>query len=139
MISEKEKIGRSVFFLMIRRPPRSTLFPYTTLFRSSGQRRTIRIIGEIENPKDLENFVVKTEKGNSIYLKDVAEVAFKEKERTTYAREFGEPVVMLDVKKRSGRNMVAAAEKIERIVTNAKSNVFPPNLKVTIKIGRAHV
>src|SRR5205807_9533216 len=25
----------SVFFLMIRRPPRSTLFPYTTLFRSA--------------------------------------------------------------------------------------------------------
>src|SRR3712207_9455086 len=33
---------RTVFFLMIRRPPRSTLFPYTTLFRSgvddAGQR-----------------------------------------------------------------------------------------------------
>src|SRR2546430_13031384 len=26
------------FFLMIRRPPRSTLFPYTTLFRSRGGR-----------------------------------------------------------------------------------------------------
>src|SRR3712207_8472268 len=26
------------FFLMIRRPPRSTLFPYTTLFRSAEQR-----------------------------------------------------------------------------------------------------
>src|SRR3712207_6915259 len=26
------------FFLMIRRPPRSTLFPYTTLFRSSRAR-----------------------------------------------------------------------------------------------------
>src|SRR3989442_14632503 len=26
------------FFLMIRRPPRSTLFPYTTLFRSAGER-----------------------------------------------------------------------------------------------------
>src|SRR4029453_19678877 len=25
------------FFLMIRRPPRSTLFPYTTLFRSPGR------------------------------------------------------------------------------------------------------
>src|SRR5256885_12465320 len=25
-----------VFFLMVRRPPRSTLFPYTTLFRSTG-------------------------------------------------------------------------------------------------------
>src|SRR3989337_3203510 len=32
------------FFLMIRRPPRSTLFPYTTLFRSptSGRRRCPR-------------------------------------------------------------------------------------------------
>src|SRR5215475_15618922 len=27
-----------LFFLMIRRPPRSTLFPYTTLFRSGGGR-----------------------------------------------------------------------------------------------------
>src|SRR5438034_4128255 len=27
----------SFFFLMTRRPPRSTLFPYTTLFRSSGE------------------------------------------------------------------------------------------------------
>ena len=28
----------SFFFLMIRRPPRSTLFPYTTLFRSSRHK-----------------------------------------------------------------------------------------------------
>src|SRR5438477_10547790 len=28
----------SFFFLMIRRPPRSTLFPYTTLFRSDNNR-----------------------------------------------------------------------------------------------------
>src|SRR5205085_10391627 len=30
------------FFLMIRRPPRSTLFPYTTLFRSWRARRSAR-------------------------------------------------------------------------------------------------
>src|SRR5690349_23665930 len=30
------------FFLMIRRPPRSTLFPYTTLFRSRHHRRPER-------------------------------------------------------------------------------------------------
>src|SRR2546425_1496545 len=29
-------MSRLFFFLMIRRPPRSTLFPYTTLFRSAG-------------------------------------------------------------------------------------------------------
>src|SRR2546422_6934838 len=31
-------VSRTFFFLMIRRPPRSTLFPYTTLFRSLNNR-----------------------------------------------------------------------------------------------------
>src|SRR2546430_6600749 len=33
----------SFFFLMIRRPPRSTLFPYTTLFRSFETGRCFRV------------------------------------------------------------------------------------------------
>src|SRR3712207_6863375 len=32
------------FFLMIRRPPRSTLFPYTTLFRSSPRSASSRAV-----------------------------------------------------------------------------------------------
>ncbi len=99
---------------------------------SSGQRRTIRILGEIESPSDLENFVVKSDNNNPIYLKNIASISFQEKETTTYAREFGEVVVMLDVKKRAGKNMVAAAEKIKILVDHAKSNVFPSDLKVTI-------
>jgi len=100
--------------------------------KASGQRRTIRILGEIESPDELENFVVKAEKGKAIYLKDVATVTFHEEDKTTYAREFGEPVVMLDVKKRAGKNMVAAAEQIKVIVQNAIDNKFPQDLQVTI-------
>ena len=101
-------------------------------FKTSGQRRTIRILGEIENPKELENFVVKSENGDIVYLKDVATVRFKDKDITTFAREYGNQVVMLDVKKRAGKNMVAAAEKIEKIVAQTKANVFPSNLKINI-------
>src|SRR5687768_18601223 len=39
----------SFFFLMIRRPPRSTLFPYTTLFRSAHQR-LVRPAGRGDRP-----------------------------------------------------------------------------------------
>src|SRR3712207_7528602 len=37
-LTEEQCLGAVayLFFLMIRRPPRSTLFPYTTLFRSNG-------------------------------------------------------------------------------------------------------
>src|SRR4030042_1842288 len=34
-----------LLFLMIRRPPRSTLFPYTTLFRSAGELLLCRLPG----------------------------------------------------------------------------------------------
>src|SRR2546430_5433454 len=40
------------FFLMIRRPPRSTLFPYTTLFRSQSDR----VNGMIERRSDIVVF-----------------------------------------------------------------------------------
>lgn len=106
---------------------------------ASGQRRTIRILGEIETPEELENFVVKAENGNAIYLKDVATVTFQEEDKTTYAREFGEPVVMLDVKKRAGKNMVAAVEQIRVIVDKAIKDVFPPDLKVTVTNDQSSV
>lgn len=98
---------------------------------SSGQRRTIRILGEIEDPSELENFVVKAENG-SVYLRDIAEVSFKEEERTTYARESQKRVVMLDVKKRSGQNAVDAAQQIYDIIDEAKANILPSDLEVTI-------
>jgi multidrug efflux pump subunit AcrB len=96
---------------------------------SSGQRRTIRILGEIEDPKELEDFVVKSLDG-PVYLRDIATVKFKEEDKTTYAREFGSSVVMLDVKKRAGKNMVAAADAINIIIDDFKKS--HEDLKVTI-------
>ena len=107
--------------------------------KASGQRRTIRIIGEIESPSELNNFVVKTEKGNSIYLKDVAKVTFHEEDKTTFARKSGKPVVMLDVKKRASKNMVAASEKIRIIVNDAIENEFPKDLEVSITNDQSSV
>lgn len=99
--------------------------------KSGDQRRTIRVLGEIENPKELENFVVKSENG-AVYLKDIAKVVFSEKEKTTFAREYGESVVMLDIKKRSGSNMIEATTKIRELVKEAQANYFPKDLNITI-------
>ncbi len=92
---------------------------------SSGQRRTVSIKGEIEKPSDLENFVVKNVQG-PVYLKDIAEITFKNVDKTTYAREFGKSVVMLDVKKRAGKNMIEAADKIKTILEHVKDDGHLP-------------
>ncbi|MUH37237.1 efflux RND transporter permease subunit [Zobellia amurskyensis] len=98
---------------------------------SGGQRRTIRILGEVKDPKELNDFVVKSENG-AVYLKDIAEVTFSEEEKTTYAREFGTSVVMLDIKKRSGKNMIEATTKVREIVKKEQENYFPADLNITI-------
>ncbi|TVZ52958.1 efflux RND transporter permease subunit [Dokdonia sp. Hel_I_53] len=109
---------------------------------SSGQRRNIRVIGEIQSPDELENFVIKSERG-AVYLKDIAEIHFTEEDKTTYARdltlyegesvnndEISETVVMLDVKKRSGENMIEAVTQINEIIEKATTEVFPPDVTV---------
>src|SRR2546430_2869726 len=45
------------FFLMIRRPPRSTLFPYTTLFRSSFGSITLFLLPGDLGFQDLDSFL----------------------------------------------------------------------------------
>src|SRR5688572_33350007 len=48
-------LSSPVFFLMIRRPPRSTLFPYTTLFRShvvDGEARFLEALKGITEPQE---------------------------------------------------------------------------------------
>lgn len=95
-------------------------------------RRNVRILGEFSDMEEIGNVVVKREKGNIVYLKDFAEVTFGEKEKDSYARDYLSPVVMVDVKKRAGENLIEAADKIQAIVDNAKARVFPDNLKVSI-------
>src|SRR3712207_5980418 len=52
MYCVQEECYRSVFFLMIRRPPRSTLFPYTTLFRSRASPtfwNSTKFVGQVNS------------------------------------------------------------------------------------------
>ena len=99
--------------------------------KTSEQRRTIRVLGEIEDPKELNNFVVKSENG-AVYLKNIAKVTFDEEDKTTYAREFGESVVMLDIKKRSGKNTIEATQQIREIVKKAQAEYYPADLNISI-------
>ena len=103
-----------------------------------GQRRNIRLTGEIENPQQLKNFVVKTD-GGPVYLGDLAEISFKEKEATSYARSFGEKAVLLDVVKRGGKNLILASQDIRRIVEQSQEIGLPSDLEITISNDQSNI
>lgn len=97
-----------------------------------GYRRTIRALGEFESIDEFGNIIVKQEKLNIVYLRDIAEIVFEEEERTSYAREFSQPVVMLDVIKRAGENLIIASDEINAIIAELQETTFPENLNISI-------
>jgi multidrug efflux pump len=98
---------------------------------SQGSRNNIRIVGEIKDPKELENIIVKSF-GGAVYLKDIATISFKEKEKTTFAREKGKEVVMLNVKKRSGQNMISAIDQVKDKIKEAQASYLPKDLHIEL-------
>ena len=97
----------------------------------NGLRRNLRVIGEIERPEDLEQFVIKNQNG-TVYMGDIATITFKEKEKNSFARSSGKSALVLDIKKRSGKNLIKTVEKIRAIVKDVQQNDFPSVIEVDI-------
>lgn len=99
----------------------------------SGEfRRSLRITGEFGQPSDIEDVIIKTENNKIVYLRDVATVNDTFEERESYARSSKLPVVTVNVVKRSGENLLDAADKIKVIIDETKLNRFPSDLRVDI-------
>ena len=94
--------------------------------------RTLRIKGQISNSLALNNIIVKTPSGSSIYLKDIAEIKDTIKQAESYARLNGKNVVTLNIVKRPGENLINCATKIKKIVEEMKSFELPKDLNVVV-------
>src|SRR3712207_8987360 len=89
------------FFLMIRRPPRSTLFPYTTLFRSELHKEW-----EGRQAPNLEYLVMKAENlpfGDDEF--DVASARSEEHTSELQSRQYLVCRLLLEKKKTSGSHV----------------------------------
>ncbi len=95
-------------------------------------RRAIRVIGEFDNVVEIENLIVKSENQRQIYLRDVASASYSYQDRSSISRMDGFPVISLDIIKRKGENLLAAAASIKEEVRLAKKNVFPEGLAVSL-------
>ncbi len=97
----------------------------------NGLRRNLRVVGEIERPEDLEKFVLKNQNG-TVYMGDIATISFHEKEKNSFARSDGKKAIVLDIKKRSGKNLIRTVEKIRAIVSDVQANDYPSTIEVDI-------
>ena len=103
------------------------------LLEVGEMKRTIRVKGQFVTALDMQKLIVKNLQAAPIYLKDVAEIIDTVKETDSYARLDGKNVVTLNIVKRSGENLINAAEKIRKIVDEMKEKQeLPPNLKIVI-------
>ena len=98
----------------------------------NGMKPTLSIKGEFKDPKEIENIIVTSQVGAKLFLRDVAEVVDANKEQESYSSSMGKNVITLNVIKRSGENLIAAADKIQGVIKDMKKYDFPAGLDVTI-------
>ncbi|MCD6366888.1 MAG: efflux RND transporter permease subunit [Bacteroidales bacterium] len=98
----------------------------------NGTQRTIRIDGEFKSIDDIRNVIVKHQKRNIVYLKDIAEVKETYADPNSITRLNGKPVLSLQVVKKSGKNLLSATEQIYKVIDVAKANnLIPQNLHIS--------
>ena len=101
--------------------------------RFKKSKRSIRTLGEFEDVGQMRDIVVKESEGRQVYLRDVAEVQMAYAYPDSYARLDQNPVVSLQVIKKSGENLLAATNQIFDILDRAvEQNQVPDDLKITI-------
>lgn len=97
-----------------------------------GMRRSLNIKKEFKDALELGNLVIRSQAGGSVYLKDIAEVKDDFKEQKSYARLYGKNVITLNVRKRSGENLIEASDKINAMLKEMKGTTVPQKLNITI-------
>ena len=101
--------------------------------RLGNTRRTIRVIGEFQDVKEMESIIVKHEHQDIVYLRDVADVIYGFADPDSYARLDRHPVVTLQVVKKGGENLLKATDEIFDIIEHAReTKAIPDNLNITI-------
>jgi len=92
-----------------------------------GTRRSVRIIGEYTNMDQIRNTIVKHEKGNIVYLRDVATVEYTYEEPKSISRLGKTPVLSLQVVKKSGENILSASDNVYQVIKKAKEDGLVPD------------
>ncbi len=99
---------------------------------SYGMNRSIRIVGQFVDMKTIQNIVMKSSSGATIYLKDVATIKDTVKEQESFSRLNGQNVITLNVVKKSGKNLIDASDKIKVILADAQKTTLPPDVKINV-------
>ena len=97
-----------------------------------GMSRSIRVIGEVTSIDQIRDIVINTSSGAQIKLKDIAFVRDGFMQPENFARYNGKNVVTLNVIKKSGQNLIDAADQIEAIIADMQKNKLPSNLVIEV-------
>ena len=95
----------------------------------TGRTLALRVPGEVENPLEVEEFVIEAVDGEPVQIRDVAKVTFGFKDRSSYSRIGGRDSVMLSVQKRSGANIIAVTDAIKAEVERRRPT-WPAGVEV---------
>ena len=97
----------------------------------------LRVLGEFEEPYELNNVIVGERNGSLVYLRDVAQVVDAPKETTMFVRVNGKNSILVMVQKQSGTNTVNVARRAKEKLEELRS-IFPKDVDYFISMDASH-
>ncbi|HEX2395151.1 MAG TPA: efflux RND transporter permease subunit, partial [Bacteroidales bacterium] len=97
-----------------------------------GMSRSVRVVGEFADADVIKNIALTSASGAVVRLSDISEIKDSHKEAESYARLARQNVVTLNVVKKSGENLINAADQIQVITDEMKATALPEDLKIVI-------
>ncbi|MEF2144090.1 MAG: efflux RND transporter permease subunit [Desulfovibrionaceae bacterium] len=95
------------------------------------QKYLVRVPEEYEHPNEINSIVAFVRDGKPVYLRDIASIRDHYKDPSTISRINGAQSVTLQVKKRTGANIVEVIDNVKAVIDEMRPQ-FPPDMKIDL-------
>lgn len=100
-------------------------------FKQGDSNQTIKVLGQFDNIKDIENLQIPMTNGGTIKLSEIADVKLEYPDATEYVRLNGKSSIGVSIQKQSDANVVTTAKAVQKQL-DVLNKTLPTGIKVVI-------
>jgi multidrug efflux pump len=104
-----------------------------------GTSRSVRVVGEFADADVIKNITLTSASGAIVRLSDISVIEDSHRKAESFSRLAGQNVVTLNVVKKSGENLINAADQIQVITDEMKGTTLPEDLNIVVSGDQSYL
>ena len=101
-------------------------------FDEGKRRYVVRTLGQYQNPRDIENVIIRRENDAPVYIRDIGEVRLGYQDPFAVVRQKGDPAIAMNVVRDVGANILTVMKDVKEAVKKLNTDLLP-NLDLSVE------